>query len=68
MPTYTYTCTKCDLITDVNHKMSLDTYPCNQCGGNMKRVPSAPAFKLIGDGWANQGYSGPSNRKKKEVK
>jgi putative FmdB family regulatory protein len=57
MPTYTYECNKCDLVTDIFHSMNQEITPCVQCGDVMKRIPTAPSFQLKGECWARDGYS-----------
>ena len=59
MPTYDYHCKKCETHTDVFKKLAdfdrVET--CEACGSEMDRQMSAPPFKLLGGGWAAQGYS-----------
>ncbi|MEM8984892.1 MAG: zinc ribbon domain-containing protein [Pseudomonadota bacterium] len=53
MPIYEYECGACGAVTDVLHKVS-DKPPrkCPSCGAlRLKRLISAPRFRLKGDGW-----------------
>ena len=53
MPIYEYECGACGEVTDILHKIS-DKPPrkCPSCGAmKLKRLISAPKFRLKGDGW-----------------
>ncbi|MGA2186827.1 MAG: FmdB family zinc ribbon protein [Bryobacteraceae bacterium] len=58
MPNYEYKCEECGTVFDVIQRFSdepLTTHP--QCGGAVRRLMSAPAFKLKGSGWYATDYA-----------
>ena len=58
MPLYEYECTSCHKHTEKIQKFSdPEITVCPFCGGQLKRVISAPAFALKGGGWYADGYS-----------
>jgi putative FmdB family regulatory protein len=57
MPLYEYECTVCHKHTEKIQKFSdPEITTCPHCGGDLKRVISAPAFSLKGGGWYADGY------------
>jgi putative FmdB family regulatory protein len=57
MPLYEYECTVCHKHTEKIQKFSdPEITQCPHCGGELKRVISAPAFALKGGGWYADGY------------
>ena len=57
MPLYEYECTTCHKHTEKIQKFSdPEITTCPHCGGELKRVISAPAFALKGGGWYADGY------------
>ena len=65
--TYEYECTKCGQVFEVEQAINdppLTKCPledvnqtcCVPCGGEVKRLVSAPPFVLKGKGWAKDGY------------
>ena len=59
MPIYEYQCLSCGKRTEVLQKM--DDAPlaaCPTCGGEVKKLISAPAFQLKGSGWYATDYGG----------
>lgn len=57
MPLYEYECTACHKHTEKIQKFSdPEITICPHCGGELKRVISAPAFSLKGGGWYADGY------------
>ena len=57
MPLYEYECTACHRHTEKIQKFSdPEITTCPHCGGELKRVISAPAFSLKGGGWYADGY------------
>ena len=57
MPLYEYECTACRRHTEKIQKFSdPEITACPFCGGELKRVISAPAFSLKGGGWYADGY------------
>jgi putative FmdB family regulatory protein len=58
MPLYEYECTACHRHTEKIQKFSdPEITVCPHCGGELKRVLSAPAFSLKGGGWYKDGYA-----------
>ncbi len=53
MPIYEYACQSCEHTLDALQKMSEDPLvDCPECGEpQLKRLLSAPRFRLKGDGW-----------------
>ncbi len=57
MPLYEYECTACRRHTEKIQKFSdPEITACPHCGGELKRVISAPAFTMKGGGWYADGY------------
>ncbi|HET9209561.1 MAG TPA: zinc ribbon domain-containing protein [Thermoanaerobaculia bacterium] len=59
MPIYEYECLSCGKRTEVLQKM--DDAPlaaCPNCGGEVKKLISAPSFQLKGSGWYATDYGG----------
>ncbi len=58
MPLYEYQCQSCSVLTEVIQRMSdppLTT--CDRCGGDLKKLISAPAFQFKGSGWYVTDYA-----------
>ena len=52
MPIYEYKCLKCSQQFEILQKISEDPLKkCEECGGEVKKQISAPAFRLKGSGW-----------------
>jgi putative FmdB family regulatory protein len=59
MPLYEYQCTQCGRVTE--HLQNMNGPPlaaCPQCGGEVKKLISAPAFQFKGTGWYATDYAG----------
>jgi putative FmdB family regulatory protein len=57
MPLYEYECVACKRHTEKIQKFSdPEITVCPHCGGELKRVISAPAFSMKGGGWYADGY------------
>ncbi len=57
MPMYEYLCSACDHHYELRQKFSdPPASKCPECGGNVKKMISATAFSLKGDGWFNSGH------------
>lgn len=59
MPLYEYECLKCGKRTEIIQR--LDDAPlaaCPQCGGEVKKLLSAPAVQFKGSGWYVTDYAG----------
>jgi putative FmdB family regulatory protein len=59
MPLYEYECNECGRRTEVLQGYN-DPPPaaCLECGGSMRRLPSAPAVQFKGTGWYVTDYAG----------
>ncbi len=58
MPLYEYRCQSCESHTEVVQRF--DDPPratCEECGGELKKLISAPAFHLKGEGWYVTDYA-----------
>ena len=58
MPLYEYRCTSCNRLTEALQRF--DDPPlavCPHCGGELKKLLSAPAFQLKGSGWYKTDYA-----------
>lgn len=73
MPLYEYQCQACEACIEVIQRF--DDAPltaCKECGGELKKLLSAPAFHLKGSGWYATDYakagsaSKPASDSKKE--
>ncbi|HEX7180829.1 MAG TPA: FmdB family zinc ribbon protein [Thermoanaerobaculia bacterium] len=59
MPLYEYQCQSCEKRTEVLQRF--DDAPlaaCPECGGEVKKLPSAPAVQFKGSGWYVTDYAG----------
>jgi putative FmdB family regulatory protein len=65
LPLYEYECDSCSRRTEVIQRVGAPPIgPCEECGGEMKRLLSAPAFQFKGTGWYVTDYakkSGPGS-------
>ncbi len=59
MPIYEYECLSCGKRTEVLQRMSdAPLAACPNCGGEVKKLISAPSFQLKGSGWYATDYGG----------
>jgi putative FmdB family regulatory protein len=59
MPIYEYECLQCEKRTELLQRM--DDAPlatCPQCGGEVRKLISAPAVQFKGSGWYVTDYAG----------
>jgi putative FmdB family regulatory protein len=58
MPLYEYECGRCGNRSEVIQRVG-DPPPegCSECGGELKRLLSAPAFQFKGTGWYVTDYA-----------
>ena len=70
MPLYEYQCTQCSERVEIIQKLSDPPYShCPKCGGDMKKLLSAPAIQFKGSGWYKTDYaSKPAARGGSETK
>lgn len=58
MPLYEYQCTLCSERVEIIQKLSDPPYShCPKCGGDMKKLLSAPAIQFKGSGWYKTDYA-----------
>lgn len=58
MPLYEYECESCGDRTEVLQRVGAPPVgACSSCGGEMKRLLSAPAFQFKGSGWYVTDYA-----------
>ena len=65
MPFYEYECSDCKFYTEVMQKISdAPLTKCPSCGKKaLKKLVSAPNFRLKGGGWYADGYGSGSSKK-----
>jgi putative FmdB family regulatory protein len=64
MPLYEYQCQACGERVEVIQKVSDPPYThCPKCGGEMKKLVSAPAIQFKGSGFYKTDYASPSSAK-----
>ncbi|MEE8137491.1 MAG: FmdB family zinc ribbon protein [Thermoanaerobaculia bacterium] len=58
MPLYEYECAKCGHRTEVIQRVGAGPPgDCSECGGQLRRLLSAPAFQFKGSGWYVTDYA-----------
>jgi len=58
MPLYEYQCTNCSERVEIIQKLSDPPFAqCPKCGGDMKKLISAPAIQFKGSGWYKTDYA-----------
>jgi putative FmdB family regulatory protein len=58
MPLYEYQCTQCGERVEIIQRLSDPPYShCPKCGGDMKKLLSAPAIQFKGSGWYKTDYA-----------
>ena len=61
MPLYEYQCSQCSERVEVIQRLSDPPYShCPKCGGDMKKLLSAPAIQFKGSGWYKTDYASSS--------
>ncbi len=67
MPIYEYECLSCNTRSEVMQRFS-DPPPesCTDCGGELRKLISAPAFQFKGDGWYVTDYARKDKDKDKD--
>ena len=67
MPLYEYQCQACGERVEVIQKFSDPPYAhCPKCGGDMKKLMSAPAIQFKGSGFYKTDYASTSTSKTSE--
>jgi len=63
MPIYEYQCTKCNDRTEVIQKFTDPPYAaCAKCGGEVKKLMSAPAIQFKGSGFYKTDYASAASK------
>jgi putative FmdB family regulatory protein len=61
MPIYEYQCTQCSERTEIIQNLNDPPYShCPKCGGEMKKLVSAPAIQFKGSGFYKTDYASGS--------
>jgi putative FmdB family regulatory protein len=71
MPTYEYACRACGHVFEIVQKMSDDPLViCPECGGELRKVFSAPAIAFKGPGFyaTDHGKKKPASTESKDTK
>ncbi len=59
MPIYEYLCDACGHLSEAIQRLSdAPLTECDECGGPVRRLISAPAFQFKGSGWYVTDYAG----------
>jgi putative FmdB family regulatory protein len=66
MPIYEYQCGKCEHVLEALQKMSEEPLRfCPECGADaLKRLLSAPRFRLKGSGWYETDFKKDTDRRR----
>ncbi len=63
MPIYEYQCTKCNDRTEVIQKFTDPPYAaCAKCGGEVRKLASAPAIQFKGSGFYKTDYASAASK------
>jgi putative FmdB family regulatory protein len=63
MPIYEYQCTKCNDRTEVIQKFTDPPYAaCPKCGGEVRKLMSAPAIQFKGSGFYKNDYASAASK------
>jgi putative FmdB family regulatory protein len=63
MPIYEYQCTKCNDRTEVIQKFTDPPYAvCDKCGGDVRKLMSAPAIQFKGSGFYKNDYASAASK------
>ena len=69
MPLYEYQCLSCGRTSEVIQRLSEPPLAtCDRCGGDLKKLLSAPAFQFKGSGWYVTDYAGKGKDSKDKAK
>lgn len=69
MPLYEYKCQKCGERVEVIQRVSDPPYThCPKCGGEMRKLVSAPAIQFKGSGFYKTDYAAKSGESKSDAK
>jgi putative FmdB family regulatory protein len=63
MPIYEFQCTKCNDRTEVIQKFTDPPYAvCTKCGGEVRKLASAPAIQFKGSGFYKNDYASAASK------
>ena len=63
MPIFEYQCTKCNDRTEVIQKFTDPPYAaCTKCGGEVRKLASAPAIQFKGSGFYKTDYASAASK------
>jgi putative FmdB family regulatory protein len=63
MPIYEYQCTNCNNRTEVIQKFTDPPYAaCTKCGGEVRKLASAPAIQFKGSGFYKNDYASAASK------
>lgn len=63
MPIFEYQCTQCDDRREVIEKFTEPPYaPCTKCGGEVRKLASAPAIQFKGSGFYKTDYASAASK------
>jgi len=69
MPLYEYQCTNCSERVEIIQRIADPPYGhCPKCGGDMKKLISAPAIQFKGSGFYKTDYAAKPAAEKTETK
>lgn len=58
MPVYEYECKECEVVFEVQQRISdKPLTSCQECGSAVTKLMSMSSFQLKGGGWYSDGYS-----------
>jgi putative FmdB family regulatory protein len=64
VPIYEYRCLACERVTEALQRVDEAPWTtCPHCGGELRKLVSAPAFQFKGSGWYVSDYAGKSRPK-----
>lgn len=67
MPVYEYQCSACKVKIEVQQKIAdAPIKECPECKGELKKLISKSSFQLVGNCWANDGYSKYNEKKEND--
>ncbi len=63
-PIYDYFCPKCKIrVSDILVSAFGEPQYCQKCGAKLKKLPSAPNLKFVGDGFFKTDYNDDNKEK-----
>lgn len=70
MPIYEFACSKDGVFEELGSISDPPFAKCPKCGEECKRIMSRNSFRLLGNGWADEGYRSlePHEKEKSTLK